>query len=100
MQPSAAYRACEAAGTIRRVHEPAATGLPPGAGIFSLVKRGIISSRLATCQTAADDGGRACHILRDDALVGIQVGVMRHAVVLDRVLLHADAGQARVVEDW
>ena len=31
-------------------------------------------------------------LLLDDPLVRIQVGVMRHAVVLDRILLHADAG--------
>ncbi len=34
----------------------------------------------------------------DDALVGVQVRVPRGALVLDRILGEADAGQARVVE--
>ena len=45
-----------------------------------------------------DDHRRLLHVVLDDAFVGVEVRVMRVRVVLDRVLLEADAGKAGVVE--
>ena len=38
------------------------------------------------------------HILGNDALIRVEVGVVSHGHVLDRILLQSNPGQARVVK--
>ena len=49
-------------------------------------------------QRRRDRDRRRLHIVFDDALVGVEVRVVRVGVVLDRILAEADARQPGVVE--
>src|SRR6266545_454040 len=45
-----------------------------------------------------DDDGRFFHVVFDDALVSVEVGVPGEVEVFDRVLAHSDAGQTSLIE--
>src|SRR5215470_4194920 len=45
-----------------------------------------------------DDDGRFLHVVFDDALVSVEVGVPGVVEVFDRVLAHSDAGQTGLTE--
>src|SRR5215475_14210842 len=70
-------------------------------------KRGHILSRESRRQLIAhrqvvdgggDDDGRFFHVVFDDALVSVEVGVPGEVEVFDRVLAHSDAGQTGLTE--
>ena len=44
------------------------------------------------------DGRGLLYVVGNDALVGVEIGVVRRRIVFDGVLLHANAGQSGVVE--
>src|SRR5580704_8502864 len=48
--------------------------------------------------SGGDNSRSLLHIVRNDPLVGVEVGVMGHTTVLDRILRHADPWQSRVVK--